>query len=166
MRWNLATPFMSGLTSTVRNAQYDFTTSADCGFVVASAVFAVVPNSSVAVTSYRCGSVGDHICSAIRLDFGAHLARACRQYGVRNDRTIRRLGHDDSQFRVRPVTADFRPYEQLAIGTAFQYERAQVGVRHDFQPDALPDAALRGIPDAIASIFCLPRGCVPESFGS
>ena len=91
----------------------------------------------------------------LRLDFGAHLARACRQYGVRNDRTIRRLGHDDSQFRVRPVTADLRPYEQLAIGTAFQYERAQVGVRHDFQPDALPDATLRGIPDAIAFDFLL-----------
>lgn len=34
-------------------------------------------------------------------------------------------------------------------------QRAQVGFRHDFQPDALPNAALRGVPDAFALDFLL-----------
>ena len=88
-------------------------------------------------------------------DFRTHLAHARRQRLIRHHRAVRRVGDDDVQFRVRLVAADFRTDEQLAVECPLECQRAQVGFRHDFQPDALPNAALRGVPDAFALDFLL-----------
>ncbi len=66
-----------------------------------------------------------------------------------------RIAHSDAQPRIRLVAADFRSDEQFPIGRALQRERAQIRFRDDFQPHALPYAALRGVPDAFALDFLL-----------
>ena len=85
-----------------------------------------------------------------RCDFRTHLAHAGRKPLVRNNRAIRRIRYDDTQFSVRLVSADFRANEQSAVRRALQRERLHVRLRHDLHPHALPNAALRGIPNTLA----------------
>ena len=90
-----------------------------------------------------------------RCDFRAHLAHASRQQFVRDDRAVRGIGYDDMQFGIRLVSADFRANKQSAVGGALQRKRLHVRFRHDLHPHALPNAALRGVPNPLALDFLL-----------
>ena len=85
-----------------------------------------------------------------RFDFRTHLAHAGRKPLIRNNRAIRGIRYDDMQFGVWLVSADFCANEQSAVRSALQRERLHVRLRHDLHPHALPNAALRGVPNTLA----------------